>query len=238
MAVNPMAGKPAPAAMLVNVARLVCAYYSDTPDPAMPDQKVAFGTSGHRGSSFLRSFNEAHILAITQAIVMYRTQQGISGPLFLGMDTHALSEPAFISALEVLGANAVTVMVADEHTDYTPTPVISHAILTYNRGRTSSVADGIVITPSHNPPDSGGFKYNPPNGGPADTAVTSWIENKANELLGAKLAGVRRMPYRRALKLATTHKHDYLHTYVDDLPSVIDLDTIRASGVHMGVDPL
>jgi phosphoglucomutase len=224
--------------MLVNVARLVCAYYSEAPDPAVPDQKVAFGTSGHRGSSFQRSFNEAHILAITQAIVMYRAQQGITGPLFLGMDTHALSEPAFISALEVLGANGVTVMVPDQYTDYTPTPVISHAIITYNRGRTSALADGIVITPSHNPPDSGGFKYNPPNGGPADTAVTSWIENKANELLGKKLDGVRRIPFTQARRLDTTHKHDYLHAYVGDLPAVIDLDTIRASGVHMGVDPL
>ena len=238
MTINPMAGKPAPASMLVNVPRLVCAYYADAPDPAMPEQKVAFGTSGHRGSSFLRSFNEAHILAITQAIVMYRTQQGIGGPLFLGMDTHALSEPAYISALEVLGANGVTVMIPDEHTDYTPTPVISHAILTYNKGRTGGLADGIVITPSHNPPDSGGFKYNPPNGGPADTAITSWIENKANELLANRLQGVRRMPFSQACALATTHKHDYLHSYVDDLPSVIDLDTIRASGVHMGVDPL
>jgi phosphoglucomutase len=236
MTTNPLAGKPAPASMLVNVPRLVCAYYSDAPDPAVPDQKVAFGTSGHRGSSFQRSFNEAHILAITQAIVMYRTQQGINGPLFLGMDTHALSEPAFISALEVLGANGVTVMVADEHTDYTPTPVISHAILTYNRGRTTSLADGIVITPSHNPPDSGGFKYNPPNGGPADTAVTSWIENKANELLGAKLEGVRRMPFSQARRLDSTHRHDYRQAYVDDLAAVIDLDTIRASGVHLAAD--
>jgi phosphoglucomutase len=238
MAVNPMAGKPAPASMLVNVARLVCAYYTDAPDPALPDQKVAFGTSGHRGSSFQRSFNEAHILAITQAIILYRTQQGISGPLFLGMDTHALSEPAFISALEVLGANEVTVMVHDGHTDYTPTPVISHAILTYNKGRTTGLADGIVITPSHNPPDSGGFKYNPPNGGPADTSVTSWIENKANELLVKKLDGVRRMPFDQARALATTHEHDYLHNYVDDLVAVIDFDAIRAAGVHMGVDPL
>jgi phosphoglucomutase len=238
MTINPMAGKPAPASMLVNVPRLVCAYYADAPDPTISDQKVAFGTSGHRGSSFLRSFNEAHILAISQAIVMYRTQQGIGGPLFLGMDTHALSEAAYISALEVLGANGVTVMIADEHTDYTPTPVISHAILTYNKGRTTGLADGIVITPSHNPPDSGGFKYNPPNGGPADTAVTSWIENKANELLANKLQGVRRVPFSHACALPTTHKHDYLHSYVDDLPAVIDLDTIRASGVHMGVDPL
>jgi phosphoglucomutase len=238
MTINPMAGKPAPASMLVNVPRLVCAYYADAPDPTISDQKVAFGTSGHRGSSFLRSFNEAHILAITQAIVMYRMQQGIGGPLFLGMDTHALSEAAYISALEVLGANSVTVMIPDEHTDYTPTPVISHAILTYNKGRTTGLADGIVITPSHNPPDSGGFKYNPPNGGPADTAITSWIENKANELLANKLEGVRRVTFNHACALPTTHKHDYLHRYVDDLPAVIDLDTIRASGVHMGVDPL
>ena len=238
MTVNPLAGKPAPASMLVNVPRLICAYYSDAPDPAVPEQKVAFGTSGHRGSSLQRSFNEAHILAITQAIVMYRSQQGINGPLFLGMDTHALSEPAFVSALEVLGANGVTVMIADEHTDYTPTPVISHAILTYNRGRSSALADGIVITPSHNPPDSGGFKYNPPNGGPADTAVTSWIQNKANELLGAKLDGVRRMPFNQARSLDSTHRHDYRKAYVDDLAAVIDLDAIRASGVHMGVDPL
>jgi phosphoglucomutase len=238
MSINPLAGKPAPASMLVNVPRLICTYYSDAPDPAVPDQKVAFGTSGHRGSSLQRSFNEAHILAITQAIVMYRSQQGINGPLFLGMDTHALSEPAFVSALEVLGANGVTVMIADEHTDYTPTPVISHAILTYNRGRSSALADGIVITPSHNPPDSGGFKYNPPNGGPADTAVTSWIQNKANELLGAKLDGVRRMPFNQARSLDSTHRHDYRKAYVDDLAAVIDLDAIRASGVHMGVDPL
>jgi phosphoglucomutase len=238
MTINPMAGKPAPASMLVNVPRLICAYYADAPDPAMPEQRVAFGTSGHRGSSFLRSFNEAHILAITQAIVMYRTRQGISGPLFLGMDTHALSEPAYISALEVLGANGVTVMIPDEHTAYTPTPVISHAILTYNRGRTTALADGIVITPSHNPPDSGGFKYNPPNGGPADTEVTRWIETTANELLAGTLAAVRRMPFKQACAAATTHRHDYLHSYVDDLPAVIDLDSVRASGVHMGVDPL
>ena len=238
MTINPLAGKPAPASMLVNVPRLICAYYSDAPDPAVAEQKVSFGTSGHRGSSLQRSFNEAHILAITQAIVMYRTANGISGPLFVGMDTHALSEPAFVSALEVLGANGVTMMIADEHTDYTPTPVISHAILTYNRARSSAFADGIVITPSHNPPDSGGFKYNPPNGGPADTAITSWIENKANELLAAQLAGVRRMPFNRARSLDTTHRHDYRKAYVDDLPTVIDLDVIRASGVHLGVDPL
>src|SRR5580658_10239211 len=219
MAVNPMAGKPAPAAMLVNVARLVCAYYSDAPDPAVPDQRVAFGTSGHRGSSFQRSFNEAHILAISQAIVMYRTKKGISGPLFLGMDTHALSEPACISALEVLGANGVTVMVAD-HTDYTPTPVISHAILTYNRGRTSGLADGIVITPSHNPPDSGGFKYNPPNGGPADTDVTSVVEARANELLQSGAGAIARIGFAAAQRAATTHAHDYLQAYVGDLGAI------------------
>jgi phosphoglucomutase len=238
MTTNPLAGKPVPASMLVNVPRLICAYYADAPDAAVPDERVAFGTSGHRGSSLQRSFNEAHILAITQAIVQYRGQQSITGPLFLGMDTHALSEPAFISALEVLGANGVTVMVPDEHTDYTPTPVISHAILAYNRGRTSGLADGIVITPSHNPPDSGGFKYNPPNGGPADTAATSWIENRANELLGTKLDGVRRMPVSKARSLDTTRKYDYLHSYVEDLAKVLDLDAISAAGVHMGVDPL
>ncbi len=238
MTISQLAGRPVPASLLVNVPRLICAYYSQAPDPSVADQKVAFGTSGHRGSSLQCSFNEAHILAISQAIVLYRAQQGISGPLFLGMDTHALSEPAFISALEVLGANGVTVMVPDGQTDYTPTPVISHAILSYNRGRSSALADGIVITPSHNPPDSGGFKYNPPNGGPADTAATSWIENKANELLAVKLDGVRRMPYRQARALGSTHPYDYLHTYVDDLASVIDLEAIRAAGVHMGVDPL
>jgi phosphoglucomutase len=238
MAIDPLAGKPAPASMLVNVPRLICAYYSDAPDPAVPEQRVAFGTSGHRGSSLLRSFNEAHILAITQAIVMYRSRQGITGPLFLGMDTHALSEPAFISALEVLGANGVTVMVPDGHTDYTPTPVLSHAILTFNRGRATGLADGIVITPSHNPPDSGGFKYNPPNGGPADTAATSWIENQANELLANRMAGVRRMPAHQARALPSIHPHDYLHAYVDDLAAVIDMEVIRAAGVHMGVDPL
>src|SRR5580658_9370011 len=238
MAVNPMAGKPAPAAMLVNVARLVCAYYSDAPDPAVPDQRVAFGTSGHRGSSFQRSFNEAHILAISQAIVMYRTQQGITGPLFLGMDTHALSEPAFISALEVLGANGVTVMVPDQYTDYTPTPVISHAIITYNRGRTSGLADGIVITPSHNPPDSGGFKYNPPNGGPADSDVTKWIESRANDLLQSGAGTVKRIGFAAARRAATTHSHDYLQDYVRDLGAILDMEVIRNSGIRMGVDPL
>src|SRR5665213_996481 len=238
MTINPMAGKPAPASMLVNVPRLVCAYYADAPDPAVPDQKVAFGTSGHRGSSFQRSFNEAHILAITQAIVLYRTQQGITGPLFLGMDTHALSEPAFISALEVLGANGVTVMIPDDHTDYTPTPVVSHAILMYNHGRTSGLADGIVVTPSHNPPDDGGFKYNFTNGGPADTQITGWIENRANELLSDGLKGVLRVPLERATRAATTHKHDYMDSYISDLGAVIDFDAIRSANLTLGVDPL
>jgi phosphoglucomutase len=238
MTTNPLAGKPAPASILVDIPRLIRAYYTDEPDPALAEHRVAFGTSGHRGSSLNRSFNQAHILATTQAIVLYRRSQGIDGPLFLGMDTHALSTPAFASAVEVLGANGVLLMLPDARTDYTPTPVISHAILKYNRGRVSGLADGIVVTPSHNPPDSGGFKYNPTNGGPADTAVTAWIENKANELLLARLAGVERIPYERALRLPTTHRHDYLGSYVDDLAQVIDFDAIRASGVHMGVDPL
>ena len=237
MKVSAAAGKPADPSILVNVPKLVTAYYELQPDPSKPGQLVAFGTSGHRGSAFDVAFNEWHILAITQAICEYRKLQKIDGPLFLGMDTHALSEPAFASALEVLAANGIEVMLS-EGTAYTPTPAVSYAILRYNHGRKTGLADGIVITPSHNPPDSGGFKYNPPNGGPADTAATSWIENKANELLGKKLDGVRRMPYHQARTLGTTHPHDYLHTYVDDLPSVIDLDTIRASGVHMGVDPL
>ena len=238
MTTNALAGKPAPDSLLVNIPRLIRAYYSETPDPALPEQRVAFGTSGHRGSSLQTSFNEAHILAVTQAIVLYRAGQGVDGPLFLGMDTHALSEPAFASAVEVLGANGVMLMLPDARTDYTPTPVISHAILKYNRGRSSGLADGIVITPSHNPPDGGGFKYNPTNGGPADTTATGWIEAKANELLAAKLNGVKRMPYGQALALSTTHRHDYLGSYVDDLGSVIDLPAIKAAGVRMGVDPL
>ena len=238
MTINALAGKPAPATLLVNIPRLVRAYYSDAPDPSVADQRVAFGTSGHRGSSLQRSFNEAHILAISEAIALYRSSQGVDGPLFLGMDTHALSEPAFVTAVEVLAAHGVTLMLPDARTDYTPTPVISHAILAYNRGRSSGLADGIVITPSHNPPDGGGFKYNPTNGGPADTAVTGWIENKANELLAAKLAGIKRISYDQALKLSTTRRHDYLGHYVDDLGSVIDLAAIKAAGVRMGVDPL
>ncbi len=194
MKINPSAGKPANPSMLVNVPKLVTAYYAELPDPTVPGQRVAFGTSGHRGSAFEKTFNEWHVLAISQAICQYRKQQGINGPLFLGIDTHALSEPASASALEVLAANGVEVMLA-EHDEYTPTPVISHAILTYNRGRDSGLADGIVITPSHNPPDNGGFKYNPPNGGPADTDITGWIETRANEFLESGLRGVKRITF-------------------------------------------
>lgn len=235
--VSPLAGKLAPLDMLVDVPRLVTAYYSEQPDPAVAAQRVAFGTSGHRGSSFECSFNEAHVLAITQAICSYRKLKHIPGPLFLGFDTHALSAPAFASALEVLAANEVDVMIA-EGDEYTPTPAISHAILAYNRGRDGSLADGIVITPSHNPPDSGGFKYNAPNGGPADTDATAWIETEANRLLIANLAGVKRIPLARARKADTTHRHDYLNTYIADLGNVIDMDAIRNAGMRMGVDPL
>jgi len=234
---NPLAGKPAQPSMLVNVPRLVTAYYSNVPDPAMPGQRVAFGTSGHRGSAFDNSFNEWHVLAISQAICQYRKQQGIDGPLFLGIDTHALSEPAFASALEVLAANGVDVMIADKG-EYTPTPVISHAILSYNRGRDTGLADGIVITPSHNPPDSGGFKYNPPNGGPADKDVTGRIEARANALLEGSLKGVKRVSFEQALRAATTHRHDFLNAYVSDLGSVLDMEAIRGANLSMGVDPL
>ena len=237
MKTSPLAGKTVPHGMLVDVPRLVTAYYTDEPDPDVPAQRVAFGTSGHRGSSFQRSFNEGHILAITQAICLRRARQGISGPLFLGIDTHALSVPAAATALEVLAANGVEVMLAPED-EYTPTPVISHAILTYNRGRKTGLADGIVITPSHNPPHDGGFKYNPPNGGPAGTEVTRWIETKANALLEARLAEVKRIPHERALRAPTTHRHDYLNGYVEDLGAVIDLDAIRGAGIRLGVDPL
>ena len=216
MALDPNAGKPAPASMLVNVPRLITAYYTGRPDPAVRAQRVAFGTSGHRGSSFALSFNEAHILAITQAICQYRKQEQIDGPLFLAMDTHALSEPAWVSALEVLAANGVDMMI-DSAGGYTPTPALSHAILTYNRGRTDGLADGIVITPSHNPPEDGGFKYNPPNGGPADTGATRWIEDRANQLLEGGLRDVLRMPYDGALQVSTTHRHDYVSAYVNDL---------------------
>lgn len=237
MTTNPLAGTPAPASMLINVARLVTAYYAEHPDPSVVAERVAFGTSGHRGSALARSFNEAHILAITQAICTYRSAQTIDGPLFMGMDTHALSEPAFVTALEVLAANGVEVMI-DRDRGYTPTPVISHAILRYNRGRTSGLADGIVITPSHNPPEDGGFKYNPPSGGPADSTITGGIQQAANELLADTLRTVRRMPFERALREAGTHLHDYRTPYVDDLGSVVDMDRIRSAGVRIGVDPL
>jgi phosphoglucomutase len=235
--VSPLAGKPAEASLLVNVPRLLTAYYSLTPDPSIATQRVAFGTSGHRGSAFDTAFNEAHILAITQAICLHRHRSGITGPLFIGIDTHALSEPALVSALEVLIANDIDVMI-DARNGYTPTPVISHAILTYNKDRSSGFADGIVITPSHNPPSDGGFKYNPPNGGPADTDVTSWIERTANDFLAKNLAGVTRIPYARALKSDYLHRHDYIAHYVPDLINVVDLDAIRGSGVKIGIDPL
>ena len=237
MTLSPFAGKPAPAQLLVDIPRLVTAYYTGQPDAAISTQRVAFGTSGHRGSSFDLSFNEWHVLAISQAICLYREAQGINGPLFVGLDTHALSTPAGASALEVFAANGVETMIA-ANDEYTPTPAISHAIICYNRGRTSGLADGVVITPSHNPPESGGFKYNPPNGGPADTDVTKWIEAKANELLAARLAGVKRISYEQALKAGTTHRHDYLNTYVADLKNVIDMDTLRGANLRLGVDPL
>jgi len=237
MSARPAPGEPATPAILTNIPRLVTAYYAEVPDPAIARQRVAFGTSGHRGSSFDRTFNEWHVLATSQAICQYRQQQKIDGPLFVGIDTHALSEPAAASALEVLAANGVEVMLA-ERDEYTPTPVVSHAILTYNRGRTSGLADGIVITPSHNPPESGGFKYNPPNGGPADTDVTGWIQTRANELLGGGLGGLKRMPLSRALRAATTHRHDYLNAYVSDLGNVIDMEAIRGATLRLGVDPL
>jgi phosphoglucomutase len=237
MKADPRAGKPAEASMLVDVPCLVTAYYTEEPDPSVPAQRVAFGTSGHRGCAFDRAFNERHILAITQAICLYRKKRNIDGPLFLGMDTHALSVPARASALEVLAANGTEVMLA--HGDeYTPTPAVSHAILAYNRGRNAGFADGIVITPSHNPPHDGGFKYNPPSGGPAETAVTSWIEAKANECLENALQDVKRIPLERALRASTTHRHDFLDAYVADLASVIDMDAIRGAKIRMGVDPL
>jgi phosphoglucomutase len=234
---SPLAGKPAPAGILVDVPRLITAYYTDSPDPTVPAQRVAFGTSGHRGSSFDRAFNEHHILAITQAICLYRARLNISGPLFMGFDTHALSIPAFATALEVLAANGVDTRIA-EGDEFTPTPVISRAILAHNSGRISGLADGIVITPSHNPPHDGGFKYNPPNGGPAGSAVTDWIGAKANALLKNKLRGVKRVPYDRALRAPTTRRHDFLNTYVDDLGNVIDLDVVRGAKISLGVDPL
>jgi phosphoglucomutase len=230
-------GQLAEPSMLVNVPRLVTAYYTSRPDPEDAAQRVAFGTSGHRGSALRASFNEAHILATTQAICLYRTAQRIDGPLFLGLDTHALSEPAWASALEVLVANDVTVMV-DADGGYTPTPVVSHAILVHNRGRRAGLADGIVVTPSHNPPEDGGFKYNPPHGGPADTDVTGWIEARANTLLAGGLRDVRRTPYDRARAASTVRGHDYVSAYVGDLATVVDLDTVRGAGLKLGVDPL
>ena len=237
MKVNGAAGKPADPSILVNVPKLVTAYYALRPDPSDPKQRVVFGTSGHRGTAFDCAFNEWHILAITQAICDYRRLQRIDGPLFLGMDTHALSEPAFASSLEVLAANNVVVMLS-EGTAYTPTPAVSHAVLRYNHGRSAEFADGIVITPSHNPPDDGGFKYDPPHGGPADSQVTSWIESRANELLGGALQGIKRTPFAKALRASTTQRYDYLHTYVNDLEHVIDMAAIRDGGVRLGVDPL
>jgi len=237
MQVSPLAGKPADPSALTNVPRLLTAYYTGQPDPSVAAQRVAFGTSGHRGSSFDNAFNEAHILAITQAICLYRKQRGIDGPLFIGIDTHALSVPAFASALEVLAANAVDVMI-DADNGYTPTPVISHAVLTYNRGRRHGLADGIVVTPSHNPPQYGGFKYNPPHGGPADADVTAWIGQQANTFIAEGLRGVSRVSFERAHDSPTVHRHPYVDSYVNDLPSVVDLEAIRDSGVHIGVDPL
>ena len=235
--INPLAGKPAPDSMLLDVPRLLAAYHGEHPDPAVPDERVRFGTSGHRGTAFARTFNEAHILAITQAICLHRRGHQIDGPLFLGKDTHALSEPAFMTALEVLAANGVDVMI-DRDGGFTPTPVVSHAIVHFNRGRRAGFADGIVITPSHNPPEDGGFKYNPPSGGPAGTEVTRWIEHTANTVLANGLREVRRMPLARARTAATTHLHDYITPYVDDLGQVIDLQAIRSAGIRMGVDPL
>jgi phosphoglucomutase len=237
MANDPRAGKPADPSQLVNIPRLITSYYALKPDPAESTQRVAFGTSGHRGCSLSSSFNEDHIIAITQAICCYRAEQGTTGPLFLGMDTHALSEPAFASALEVLAANKVAVMI-DQDGGYTPTPSLSHAILTYNRGRRDALADGIVITPSHNPPEDGGFKYNPPSGGPADTSATKWIENHANDLLKTGLKDVARVPYQKAVKAGTTHRYDYVSNYVDELWRVVDLEAIAGAGLKLGVDPL
>ena len=235
--ISPLAGKPAPQSLLVDVPKLLAAYVDLRPDPAVPAQRVAFGTSGHRGSSLKRSFNEWHVLAITQAICEHRKSKDINGPLYIGIDTHALSQPAFESALEVLAANGVETMIA-KGGEFTPTPAVSHAILVHNRGRTSGLADGIVITPSHNPPDDGGFKYNPANGGPADTDITGWIQTRANALLADGLKQVRRMPFAQARRAASTHVHDFLEAYVSDLGQVIDFDAIRSAGIRMGVDPL
>jgi phosphoglucomutase len=235
--ISPLAGTPAPKSILVDVPKLLVAYADLQPDPGVPAQRVAFGTSGHRGSSFERSFNEWHILAISQAICDYRMGHGVDGPLFMGIDTHALSQPAFDNALEVLAANGVETMIAAGG-EFTPTPAVSHAILVHNRGRKRGLADGIVITPSHNPPDNGGLKYNPPNGGPADTAITDWVQRRANALIEGGLKDVKRIPLAQARKAATTREHDYLNAYVADLGSIIDFDAIRGAGIRMGVDPL
>lgn len=237
MKINPLAGLLPTASQLVDVSKLIQAYYDKIPDPKIPEQRVTFGTSGHRGSSFKTAFNERHILAIAQAICDYRSAQSIQGPLFLGFDTHALSQPAFKSTMEVLAANQVQVMIA-KGDEYTPTPVVSHAILAYNRGRQKGLADGIVITPSHNPPDEGGIKYDPPNGGGADTSVTAWIEKRANELIEGNLAVVKRMVFEKAVRSATTHRHDFMNAYINDLDQVIDMDLLRESQIRFGIDPL
>jgi len=236
MSTHSLAGKLPPASLLANIPRLITAYYAERPDPGEKSQRVAFGTSGHRGSSLKLAFNELHILATTQAICNYRAGERIDGPLFLGMDTHALSEPAFVSALEVLAANGVVTMI-DKDRGYTPTPVISHAILSHNRGRSEGLADGIVITPSHNPPEDGGFKYNPPNGGPSGSGATKWIENEANRLM-ASPTEIRRLPFAAAASASTTHRHDYVSAYVGDLENVVDLGAVRAARLKIGVDPL
>ncbi|MFC7550588.1 phosphoglucomutase (alpha-D-glucose-1,6-bisphosphate-dependent) [Plantactinospora sp. GCM10030261] len=237
MSAHPRAGQPAQPNDLVDVPRLVTAYYAEQPDPADPAQQVSFGTSGHRGSSLNGAFNERHILAITQAVCDYRAAHGVDGPLFLAKDSHALSEPALVSAVEVFAANGVTVLL-DSRDGYTPTPALSHAILTHNRGRDAGLADGVVITPSHNPPADGGYKYNPTNGGPADTDATRWIQDRANALIAADLAEVRRVPYARARAADTTGSYDFLGRYVDDLPAALDIDAIRSAGVRIGADPL
>ncbi|SHN36161.1 phosphoglucomutase (alpha-D-glucose-1,6-bisphosphate-dependent) [Cryptosporangium aurantiacum] len=237
MSTNPRAGQPAEPSDLVDVAHLITAYYAEHPDPAAIEQRVAFGTSGHRGSSLKRAFNDDHIAATSQAIVEYRAAQGTDGPLYLGRDTHALSEPAWTTALEVFAANGVTVLI-DSRNGYTPTPALSHAILAWNRGRTQHLADGVVVTPSHNPPDEGGFKYNPTHGGPADTDATKWIQDRANDLIADGLRGIHRIPLERARRADTTAKYDYLDKYVSDLPNVVDLDAIAASGLRIGADPL
>lgn len=237
MTIHALAGKKAPRSILVNVPRLISCYYTNHPDVSEPTQRVEFGTSGHRGNSFKYSFNEDHIYAITQAICCYREAQGINGPLFLGFDTHALSEPAFISAVEVLAANHIVTMIAKDH-HYTPTPAISHAILTYNKDRKNGFADGVVITPSHNPPDNGGIKYNPPHGGPADTQATQWIADLANEFLQNKLNGVKRISYQQAVQSPNVHEYNYIDTYVNDLQNIIDMEAIKQSGLKLGADAL